>query len=317
MKKTLLILGSHSFSGSSFMNMMLKKKEFKIISIFNSEKKNFLVDYKKNIDDDFSSYKINLLTDIKKLKKIIIKKKPDFIIDFASNCNVDLSWKDTDKITKINFFNKLDLIKDISELKFLSKYIYISTPEVFGSNNSYVNENSNQFNPSSPYATSKLAFELFLKNYKKAFNFPVIIARFANFYGEYQDSKRLIPKLISCTINKQKFILQGKGDFLRSYIYIDDVCDGIEKIIKHGKHGDTYHFSTNQFFSTKKVVKLVFKRYGLNTKNFIKQGNNRVSQDKYYKLGCSYTKKKLNWRPRTSINQGIDKIYNYYKRNLK
>ncbi len=316
MKKTIMILGSHSFSGACFMNMILKKNTYNIISVFNSRKKN-LPPYTKYIDSNFESYKINLLKDINKLTDIVLKKRPNYIIDFASNCNVDLSWKDTEKITKINFLNKINFIKKINNSKFLKKYIYISTPEIFGSSYNFINENTTKFNPTSPYATSKLSFELFLKNYFKTFKFPLIISRFSNFYGEYQNKNRLIPKIINCILKKQKFTLQGKGDFLRSYIYIEDVCNGLEKIVQKGEPGNNYHFSTNQFFTTTQVIKLICKKYGLNFRSFIKYGKSRISQDKCYKLECKLTKKNLNWKPSYSLDHGIDKIYSYYKNRLK
>lgn len=314
-KEKILILGSHSFSGASLIEKLLKKNKFDIISLYNSKKSNFYLPFKNNNKKIFLSKKINLLKDVEILFNIINKNKPSYIIDFASNCNVNLSWIKTEEINKINYLNKIDLIKKLSKENFVKKYIYISTPEVFGSNNFFIKENSNKYNPTSPYATSKLAFELFLKNYYKTFNFPVIFSRFSNFYGPNQSTNRLIPLIIINILNKSKFTLQGKGHYLRSYIYKDDFVSGIEKIIQKGKLGSTYHFSGNEFYTTKQVIKLACKTLNYSYNDLVIEGEERTSQDYCYKLDTTLTKKELNWKSKVTLKRGILKIYKYYKTN--
>ena len=314
-KKKILILGSHSFSGSCFAEKILKEDKYHLILIYNSEKDNFYLPFKKYHKKIFLSKKINLLKDVKILFKIIKKNKPDYIIDFASNCNVNLSWTKTTEINQINYLNKINFIKKLSQENFLKKYIYISTPEVFGSNNFFVKETSNRYNPTSPYATSKLAFELFLKNYNKSFNFPVIFTRFSNFYGPSQSTNRLIPQILINIIKKTKFTLQGKGQYIRSYIYKDDVVSGIEKIIKKGVPGFTYHFSGTDFYTTKQVIKLACKLLNYRYENLVIEGKERTSQDFCYKLDTKITEEKLKWKSQTNLKKGILKVYEYYKSN--
>tara|TARA_B110000971_G_C20035058_1_gene513703 strand:- start:756 stop:1724 length:969 start_codon:yes stop_codon:yes gene_type:complete len=314
-RKKILILGSHSFSGSCLVEKLLKTNKFDLISIYNSKKKNLFVPFDQKHKRIILSKKIDLLKDIKALIKILKKTKPSYIVDFASNCNVNLSWIKTKEINEINYLNKINLIKAISEESYLKKYIYISTPEVFGSNNFSIKENSNNFNPSSPYATSKLAFELFLKNYNKSFNFPVIFSRFSNFYGPNQAIKRLIPQLIIKIIKKEKFILQGKGNFVRSYIYKDDFVSGIEKILEKGVSGSTYHFSGDDFYTTREVIKLACKLLNYSFLDLVIEGKERTSQDYCYKLDTKNTKKKLKWKNKINLKKGILKIYRYYTSN--
>lgn len=314
-RKKILILGSHSFSGACLVEKLLNSNKYDIISIYNTKKSNFYLPFKKNHKRLILSQKVNLLNDIKKLFNIIKKNEPNYIIDFASNCNVNLSWKETKKINQINYINKIDFIKELSKKNFIKKYIYISTPEVFGSNNFFVKENSNKFNPTSPYATSKLAFELFLKNYHKSFNFPVIFSRFSNFYGPNQSTNRLIPQILLNIIKNTKFVLQGKGQYLRSYIYKDDFVSGIEKILQKGEPGSTYHFSGNDFYTTKQVIKLACKLLNYNYNDLVVDGRERTSQDYCYKLDTNVTQIKLKWKSKISLKRGILKVYEYYKTN--
>ena len=74
---------------------------------------------------------------------------------------VNESWSKPDLYFKTNVLSKAKILNYLTKAKFLKKYIYISTPEVFGSSKKYMNENEEKFNPSTPYATSKLSAENF------------------------------------------------------------------------------------------------------------------------------------------------------------
>ena len=127
------------------------------------------------------------------------------------------SWLNPDKYFKINVNSKIDLIRGLKDVKFLKKYIYISTPEIFGSKSKKIDEFFSEFNPSTPYACSKLASEL---NFRYAFlyqNFPIIISRFSNFYGPNQPIYRLIPKVIMSIKKNKKFSLEGGGQSVRNF----------------------------------------------------------------------------------------------------
>ena len=235
----ILILGSNSFSGSHLSHFLLKKN-FKIIGCSLSKKlplKYNLIDkLEKKILKNFKFYKLNINKDLTKLKKIINNQKPEFIIDFMGQGMVAESWEHPYSTFKTNVLSKIKLYNFLLKKKFLKKYIKISTPEIFGSNKKILNQNNH--NPSTPYALSHSTIEKYLMLLYKQYKFPVVISRFANFYGPYQKLYRLIPLAIHSAHLKQKFFLHGGGASRRSFIYCDDFCEGIFKMIKLAKPGD-------------------------------------------------------------------------------
>ena len=317
--KKFLVLGSHSFSGSTFVNFLLDKK-YDVIGTFNSKKsdKNLLFLKNKNLKK-FKNFKINFLIkkDLNKLKVIIKKYRPNYIVDFASICDVNSSWFRPKDYIDINVSSKLDLLSLLSHHNFVKKYVYISTPEVFGSSKNYIYENCDLFNPSTPYATSKLAAENLIKNYTRFKNLPGIITRFSNFYGPVQLENRLIPKLILAIKLKKKFPLHGNGSSLRSFIFSEDYCEGIYSVIKHGKVGEVYHFSDYKFYKIIDIVKKVYKNFNLDYKKKIKFEKERIGKDQMYKLQCDYTKKKLKWSPKVNLNKGIIKVVDYDNKSFE
>lgn len=315
-KNKILVLGSSSFGGATFIDFILNKKHFKVYGTYREKKAEIYLPYSKNKNLKlFKNFKIDLMKDSKKLYNLIKKIKPKYIVDFASICIVNPSWTNPQAYTFTNVNSKIEILKNLHNFSYLKKYIYISTPEIFGSSNKKIKENNNFFNPSTPYATSKLTAELLLKNYYKSFKAPVIIARFANFYGPNQPLNRLIPKTIFCINNNKKFPLDGKGDSTRGYVYSYDFCNGIYKIIKKGKIGDTYHFSQKNFYSVLNVIKIICKLKKYSLKKLITFKKDRVGKDKCYKLDTTNSFKFLNWSNKYSLKEGIKELIREHNKN--
>ena len=317
MKKKIFIMGSSSFSGASLVNYLLKKK-FKLFGSFNKKKNSSYLPYLKNKKlVNFKNYKIDLEKSIdqKKLINLIQKHKPSVIVDFASICMVNESWQAPEKYLKINCLSKIELIKKISKFKFVKKFIYISTPEVFGNTNKILDEKFNEYNPSTPYASSKLFTENLIKNYDK--NKKMIIARFSNFYGPGQPMYRLIPKIILSIKKRIRFPLHGNGSSKRNYIFSEDFCEGIYTIIQKGLTGSTYHFSNESLYSVKDVINKTCKLMNVSYKKTVFLEKDRTGKDNIYKLACKKTKKELNWKCRVNLDTGIKKMLDYINNNYK
>jgi len=306
MKKKILVLGASSFAGYSYLEY---NKEDQIIATYSS---NISSTLRKKLSNNIILFKTKTY---KKILYIIKKFRPDIVIDFSSYCMVQESWSNSSLYIKKNIMEKSELLSFLSETKFIKKYIYISTPEVFGSVNKTINEKHSIFNPSTPYAVSKLSFELLLKSYYLSKKFPSIIARFSNFYGPGQPVYRLIPKLITSINKNLKFPLQGKGSTKRNFIFKSDFLAGIEKCILLGEPGETYHFSGEEFVSIRYLIKTICEAKGVKFDNFIKQVPERVGKDHIYKLGTKVTRRKLMWKPEISIKKGIAKSILFYDKH--
>ena len=304
--KKVLILGISSFAGYSFAKYLVKKK-YNIIGSYN-KKKNYHFEKNKYL----KLIKIDLEKENNLLIKIVQKYKPNYIIDFASICMVNESWKYPLKYFRINCLSRIKFIKYISTKNFIKKFIYISTPEVFGETSKELNEKYSIYNPSTPYASSKLFVENLIKNFLNTKKFT--IARFSNFYGPEQPLYRLIPKIISSIQNNKKFPLHGKGSSKRNYLYSSDFCAGIFKIMKNKKNNQIYHFSGKKLYSVKEIVEKICKIFGKNYKEVVIQKKDRTNKDSIYKLNSDLTSKLLLWKPKVSLDDGIREIIKFMEK---
>jgi len=314
-----LILGTSSFGGAATADFLLNKNYF-VLGTYRRKKSPLYQPQLKSLKvKNFKDFKIDfdLDQDVSKIIKIINKYKPKYIIDFASICMVNESWEYPENYIKSNLEKKSILIKKLCGNKFLKKYIYISTPEIFGSNKNSIKEDSNFFNPSTPYAISKLAFEMILKSYGNQYNFPYIICRFSNFFGIGQPNYRLVPKVFLNIFSKKKFYLEGKGQSQRNFIESYDFANGIYLALKKGKSKNRYHFSSSKFYSIKKMVQIICGLKSENFKGFVKYTKDRKGKDQNYILDCKKTMKTLGWKPKVSLIDSLKKIDFFYKHNFK
>ena len=191
-----------------------------------------------------------------KLVEMISEIKPSYILNFAAQGMVAESWDAPEDWYNTNLLSQVKFIENLKNYNFIEKYIQFTTPEVYGNTNGWIDE-TQHFNPTTPYAVSRAAFDFHLKNMHEAYNFPVIFTRAANVYGPGQQLYRIIPRTIMAIKLKEKFPLHGNGLSERSFVHIQDVAEAISLIIKNGDIGNTYHISTNNVISINSLVKKI------------------------------------------------------------
>ena len=146
---------------------------------------------------------------------------------------------------------------------------------------------------------------------------PKII--FKNVLNTY--NLKLIPKIIFNIINNKPLTVYGRGKNSREWIYVDDHCEALIKVLKLGKVGEFYNIGSNYNLNNIDVVKKLLKvakskiRIGNNVKiNYVKD---RPGHDIRYALDSKKIKNKLKWMPKTNFSNGLAKTFDWYVKNQK
>jgi dTDP-glucose 4,6-dehydratase len=227
-----LVIGSNSFTGSNFIQALKKNNHF-FIGCSRSKKLNYPY-LPKSFVKQYRFEKLDLNNDVEAMFNLIKKYNISHIVNFASQSMVAQSWENPIDWYNTNLISIIKLCQKLLKYKKLKKFTQVTTPEVYGSTSKFVKENFN-FNPSTPYASSRAACDIYLKNLYDNYNFPIVFTRASNVYGPGQQLYRLIPKAIISFLNKKKFPLQGDGGSKRNFIYIDDVVNATLKVSLKGK----------------------------------------------------------------------------------
>ena len=313
----IIILGSGSFAGqATFANLL--NRGFNVYGINRSKPKNkYYWEWRGSLDKEIGDYwfDLNINNEVEKIVEIIKDLNPTHIVDFMGQGMVAPSWNDPSLWYRTNIVKKTYLLEEIRKFKNFEKYVRASTPEVFGSNSKYVDEYQS-FNPSTPYAVSHSAIDFHIRCIGENFNFPYTIGRFSNFYGEGQQLYRLIPKAFLSFLSGNKFILDGDGSSIRSFIYSDDFVSAINKLLFDAVPKSEYNFSGSEEISIIDLVKIICKETQVQFDKEVQFGPDRKGKDLIYRLDCIKSKKELDWEPKISLLKGINNVQKWIRRNL-
>ena len=141
--------------------------------------------------------------------------------------------------------------------------------------------------------------------------------RFSNFYGPHQQLYRIIPKTLYSIFSNKKFLLHGGGKSIRSFIFIDDFCDGIFKSMIKGRFGEIYNFTNREYVSISSLVKKICSLNSINFNKLVKITKDRPSKDPAYKMNPTKAEKELNWKPKHTLEEGLKKTIKWYKSNKR
>lgn len=315
--KKILIIGSNSFSGSNFVNNQLNEDYEVFATSRSSELNNVFLPYKKNSRlNNLHFFQLDLNKNLDELMNLIKKEKISQIVNFAAQSMVGQSWDTPEHWYMTNTVSTIKFHNQLKNLDFLDKYVHISTPEVYGSCEGLIKEHRN-YNPSTPYATSRAAADMSLKNFYDTYNFPVVFTRAANVFGEHQQLYRIVPKAIISFLIKEKVPLHGGGESVRSFIHMDDVAKATNLILNYGKIGDIYHISTKQNISIKSLVEMIAKQLDMPFEENVEITEDRKGKDSAYLLDSSKLRESLNWQDTISLEEGIEKTISWVKDNLE
>lgn len=310
----IFITGGCGFIGSHLVEKLFD--EFKNSKIFVYDKITYAGDI-RNLKNIIKSKRVKFIKkdiiDLKSLEKNI--KGSDLVIHAAAESHVDNSFNLEDKFITSNVMGTkyiLDCCKKFN----IKKIIHISTDEVYGEifKSSY-KENSN-FNPSNPYSASKAAAEMIVNGYSHSYKLPTIIVRANNIFGTRQHPEKLIAGCCWSIIKKKKFFIHGRGLQKRTFLFVDDFCRGIIKIIRKGKNNEVYNIGSDFEYRNIEIVKLILEKMGVSFNKNISYTKDRLFNDARYSININKIQK-LGWTPTIKVEDEIENIIKWYKDNME
>ncbi len=301
------VLASNSFAGSAYVSKALLEGS-EVLGISRSpEPDEMFLPYRRLAQASrFQFRQMDLNHDFNELCATLSDFRPDVVADFAGQGMVAESWHAPEQWYQTNIVSKVRLHHYLKDQAWLQRYIRVSTPEVYGSCDTLINEDQ-PYNPSSPYAVSHAAIDMSLKAFHEQYGFPVVFGRFANFYGEHQQLYRIVPKAILSVRSGIKLPLHGGGRSVRAFIHSTDVAEGISRMVESGQLGRVYHFSPAQFPSIREVVEAICGRLGTTIEQATELAPDRPGKDKAYLMDASRASQELGWYPKISLEEGIDR----------
>ena len=257
------------------------------------------------------------ITDRAAIEQLVEAEQPDVIVNFAAESHVDRSIEQPDLFLRTNVLGT-GVLLDACRKYGVARYHQVSTDEVYGDlplerPDLFFTEET-PLHTSSPYSASKASADLLVLAYHRTFKLPVTISRCSNNYGPYHFPEKLIPLMIANALNEKELPVYGKGENVRDWLYVEDHCAAIDRILQQGRLGEVYNIGGHNERTNLQVVQTILRELG-KSEDLIRYVQDRPGHDMRYAIDPAKIKAELGWEPTTTFEDGIQKTIRWYLDN--
>lgn len=316
MKKVVVLGGDGVFGNHTVARTLADPAVEQVVSIGRNVRKHDAFSLGiGNSDPRFQYRQIHIVFEHDRLIEALDDIKPDTIINFAAQGEGAASWKYSWRYFETNATAIARICEDLMKRDYLERWIQISSSEIYGSVKEPITEEG-AIQPTSPYAASKAAGDMYLLSISKTQDFPVILVRPSNAYGPGQQLHRIVPRAALFGLMGQKLPLHGGGEVLKSYLYTTDLAEGIHLVTLRGKPGGVYNIGPDDPVKIKKIVELVAAELDMPFDDLVDITDPRFGEDKVYWLDSSLVKNELGWAPSVDLKEGVAHTVKWARENL-
>jgi dTDP-glucose 4,6-dehydratase len=330
--KTLLVTGGAGFIGGNFVLQMLEDDGVRILNLDK-------LTYAGNLDT-LSSVHGNPrhifvegdIGDRALIARLLREYSVDAVVNFAAESHVDRSIDGPAAFIETNVvgtFNLLDCTRAYwhglgEQARLAFRFLHVSTDEVYGSlGPTGAFTETTAYAPNSPYSASKAASDHLVRAWHHTYGLPVLTTNCSNNYGPYQFPEKLIPLMIAKARSGEPLPIYGDGSNVRDWLYVEDHCRAIARVLDAGTPGEVYNIGGNSEKTNLDVVDTLCAlldealpdsphRPHSQLKQFV---TDRPGHDKRYAIDASKLTRELGWSPQETFESGLRRTVAWYLDN--
>jgi dTDP-glucose 4,6-dehydratase len=204
------------------------------------------------------------------------------------------------------------------------RFLHVSTDEVYGSLGAAGKfTEDTPYAPNSPYSASKAASDHLVRAFHHTYGLPVLTTNCSNNYGPYQFPEKLIPLIIARALAGEKLPVYGDGRNIRDWLFVEDHCSAIRRVLDAGRVGETYNVGGDAERENIEVVKTICTLLderrplpdGRRRESLIEFVKDRPGHDRRYAIDSSKLQRELGWKPSVDFESGIARTVDWYLDN--
>lgn len=330
MNTTILVTGGAGFIGSNFILQWLAREKTPVINVDKLTYAGNPANLASVAADPRYFFVQADIADRKLVGNLLREHRVGAVVHFAAESHVDRSILGPDDFIRTNVAGTFSLLEAVrayhAELKEQERsefrFLHVSTDEVYGSlgpNDPPFHEHT-AYAPNSPYSASKAASDHLVRAYFHTYHLPMLTTNCSNNYGPYQFPEKLIPLMILNARLGKSLPVYGDGTNVRDWLFVEDHCRAIARVLEGGKPGDTYNIGG---WNEKKNLEIVETICGLLDelcprdpvvphRGLITFVKDRPGHDQRYAIDARKIERELQWRPSETFESGIRKTIGWY-----
>jgi len=256
--------------------------------------------------------------------------QPRAVLNFAAESHVDRAIRGPDAFIHTNVTGTFQLLEAVrahwqaldGPARAGFRYVQVSTDEVYGSLEPQAPPfaEGDPYRPNNPYSASKAAGDHLVRAYRHTYGLPVLTTHCPNNYGPRQFPEKLIPLLIHQALAGRPLPLYGDGSHVRDWLYVDDHCAGLRRVLEAGEPGQVYHIGAGQERSNLQVAQAVCalldawrpRGDGRAHGEQITFVHDRPGHDRRYAIDAGKIHRQLGWQPTHVFDAGLRATVQWY-----
>jgi len=327
--QTILVTGGAGFIGGNFVHRLMAQGGVQVVNLDK-------LTYAGNLDtlaplggNPGHIFVQGDIGDRDLVTRLLADYAADAVVNFAAESHVDRSIDGPAAFIETNVlgtFNLLDCAKAYwmglsDERRAGFRFLHVSTDEVYGSlGPTGLFTEGTAYAPNSPYSASKAASDHLVRAWHHTYGLPVLTTNCSNNYGPYQFPEKLIPLIIQKALGGEPLPIYGDGSNIRDWLYVDDHCRAILRVLEAGRPGEVYNVGGNSERTNLQVVDTLCAlldelvpdsphRPHVGLKTFVKD---RPGHDRRYAIDSSKLQRELGWAPQETFESGLRRTLVWY-----
>ncbi len=235
----------------------------------------------------------------------------DAIVHFAAESHVDRSVRDAGPFVETNVVGTQRLL-DAALRAGTSRFVHVSTDEVYGSIAEGSWDEGRPLEPNSPYSASKASSDLLARSFHRTHGMNVSITRCSNNYGPYHFPEKVIPLFVTNLIDGLQVPLYGTGENVRDWLHVDDHTRGIAMVLTGGRAGETYNIGGGTELTNLELTRMLLDATGADW-SAVDRVEDRKGHDLRYSVDISKIRSELGYEPRVPFAEGLADVVQWYR----
>jgi dTDP-glucose 4,6-dehydratase len=306
----LLVTGGAGFIGANFVHGVVREHAVTVLDALtyagSRESLSPVEDSIRLVQGD--------VTDAELVSKLVADA--DAVVHFAAETHVDNALADPEPFLRANVVGTFTVLEAV-RLHGVRLH-HVSTDEVYGGltlDASARFTESTQYNPSSPYSSTKAAADLLVRAWVRSYGVAATISNCSNNYGPFQHVEKFIPRQITNVLSGRRPKLYGTGANVRDWIHVDDHNSAVWRILADGQIGRTYLIGAHGERDNLSVLQTILALMDRDSDDF-DHVTDRAGHDLRYAIDPSPLYDELGWGPKhTDFDEGLRATIAWYRDN--
>lgn len=235
----------------------------------------------------------------------------DVVVHFAAESHVDRSIAGGAEFVSTNVLGTQVLLAAALDAR-VSRFVAVSTDEVYGSISHGSWSETEPLLPNSPYSASKAGSDLLARAHHRTHGLPVCVTRCSNNYGPHQFPEKVVPLFVTNLLDGRRVPLYGDGGNVRDWLHVDDHCRGIQLVAEKGRDGEIYNIGGGTELTNRELTARLLAAVGAG-EEMIEFVPDRLGHDRRYSVDWSKIADELGYAPRTTFDDGLAATVAFYR----